>query len=974
MDNQPDPLRLAERVAELERQVEALRSQLEPSGWPLSPSDVYRLDESEPPAAASSADPLRVVPPPLPTSPPAPESPAEVLPPVPQERESRRGGWGHGCLVFLRQWQLWPPEGSGSFEVQVGAWWATRIGALLAVIGVVFFGLHLVQNTPPWVRLMQLAAVAVAVTGAGLWLERREAKFGAVVLGSGLGLIFFTGFAAYAVPPLKVIEQPLLAIVWQGVVVAGVTAASFWKNRSGLATMAVVFGFVTCLFTFVEQLPDISLVAALLLSVAAVVLWWLKGWLPPLVCSVVAAYLVFGMIVWFGWSQNPPHSWGWAVAFPVGSFLLFSAADWMGGQGGRSWSRGQRRLLHGLNVAGSAGIGLVATSRYFGESVAEFYCLWAGLLLAMAFLFLRRERDDEAGHFLLAVGTGFVALALIEVLDARTRWVALAVQSLIILWGGRRTRLWTAEALMGAVWLGSAALFIFDTYESGYFSQRGQFWSLWGGATTVYVLLSGLLLSWQARWLGDEARPGDADEKPAPDRPGPGSRLGLNVLYGIILGGVGCAAAWAGSPAAYLPTGALVVALGLAGAGLAARHWVGLLAAGCAFAYGQISFWSLSHAGSAEEVVWINGTVSILSALAVAGAVQWGSLRERAVTLGVMRFSLGVSHGVWLISVQVLLFWVATLEGNLLVASGLALGLGILAGFRRFHPLADLVPVPILLALFTIGWSRWEGSIQLPATGSSLLLWTAVGIALAAICLRDCWRRLEGRIGIFPSAGAARVLGASAATVLALYLLGREFEYPHLIGVFGMGGLFFLLLGKWPGWSAGPYAGLVFFVVGHVAGLLSLLFDQGYDLSAPLCLAMLTLVYAILGQDKALFPKRSRARFLQGCMGVLALGSVYLWFLSLAGALEPYTTVFWGMSAIVVFLSGLVWRIKPLRVIGLVGLGLCLPRVFLVDIHSIFYRIAAFAVVGVVLLLVGFLYHRFRNLINGKEEASEPEV
>jgi hypothetical protein len=100
MDTQSDPLRLAKRVAELERQVEALRSQLEPSGWPLSPSDACWL---EPPAAASSADPLRVVPPPLPTSPPASESPAGVLPPVPKERESRRGGWGARMSGFFTQ-------------------------------------------------------------------------------------------------------------------------------------------------------------------------------------------------------------------------------------------------------------------------------------------------------------------------------------------------------------------------------------------------------------------------------------------------------------------------------------------------------------------------------------------------------------------------------------------------------------------------------------------------------------------------------------------------------------------------------------------------------------------------------------------------------------------------------------------------------------------------------------------------------
>ena len=51
----------------------------------------------------------------------------------------------------------------------------------------------------------------------------------------------------------------------------------------------------------------------------------------------------------------------------------------------------------------------------------------------------------------------------------------------------------------------------------------------------------------------------------------------------------------------------------------------------------------------------------------------------------------------------------------------------------------------------------------------------------------------------------------------------------------------------------------------------------------------------------------------------------------------------------------LLWR--------LVGLALCVPRMFLVDLHSTLYRIVAFGALGAVLLWVGFSYHRFRHLI-----------
>ena len=149
--------------------------------------------------------------------------------------------------------------------------------------------------------------------------------------------------------------------------------------------------------------------------------------------------------------------------------------------------------------------------------------------------------------------------------------------------------------------------------------------------------------------------------------------------------------------------------------------------------------------------------------------------------------------------------------------------------------------------------------------------------------------------------------------------------------------------------------------------------NQNYSLAAPLLLAVLTLAYAVSARDRRLIPHASVAGFLQWSMGLLALGSANLWFLHLSDPWAPYATVFFGLGAVTVFGAGLVWRCKPLRVVGLLGLGLCLPRVFLVDIHSNFYRIAAFAGVGIVLLLVGFLYHRFRNVINGVEAAPNSE-
>ena len=70
-------------------------------------------------------------------------------------------------------------------------------------------------------KLTELAAVSVAIALAVIWFDRKLPKFGSVVLGSGLELIYFTALADYAVPAVKVTDS--IAVSWRGVI-SGQTA------------------------------------------------------------------------------------------------------------------------------------------------------------------------------------------------------------------------------------------------------------------------------------------------------------------------------------------------------------------------------------------------------------------------------------------------------------------------------------------------------------------------------------------------------------------------------------------------------------------------------------------------------------------------------------------------------------------------------------------------------------------------------
>ena len=118
--------------------------------------------------------------------------------------------------------------------------------------------------------------------------------------------------------------------------------------------------------------------------------------------------------------------------------------------------------------------------------------------------------------------------------------------------------------------------------------------------------------------------------------------------------------------------------------------------------------------------------------------------------------------------------------------------------------------------------------------------------------------------------------------------------------------------------------------------------------------------------DRALAPvARDQLRWSMAAMGLL------LAFFALViqrSEVAPFATVGCGVAAVGMFLTGLFARSRPHRLCGLAGLALCVPRAFMVDLHSTLHRIAAFVALGVVLLWVGFSYHRFRHLIVEEEK------
>ena len=93
-----------------------------------------------------------------------------------------------------------------------------------------------------------------------------------------------------------------------------------------------------------------------------------------------------------------------------------------------------------------------------------------------------------------------------------------------------------------------------------------------------------------------------------------------------------------------------------------------------------------------------------------------------------------------------------------------------------------------------------------------------------------------------------------------------------------------------------------------------------------------------------------------------------LWFLSRWVMRESggfYLTASWAGLALILFIAGIVIRERMYRWVGLGVLALALGRVVLFDVwkQETIYRVLTFMALGIVLLVLGFIYNKYQETI-----------
>lgn len=956
----PPPTPVVEEPKEVEEEPDQLADLLVTARRDLSGPDA--VTRSVPRSALPSIGSME--PPPKKDAPPAPPEPSWLEDFLPEDVDWRE---------LLRKAKLLPPETTGSVEMQVGTWWVTRIGAAFLVAFAVFLGVYVSRDAPTWLRLLEQTGLTVSVIGAGLLLERRLPKFGSVVFGAGLALLHYTAFAAYAIGWVKVIDSPVTAVIVQFAAVAITGCCALWRRSQTLASMGVLFGYLACMFSFFEGLSNHALIASLVLGAAGVWFYLHTQWQRPIQIAVPMTWLVFACVA-VGWTRgrSPLPTLDVYLAYALTGMLLYAVADFGAMLRGSLMDRRTRRIVQICNTTSALLIGFLLTAYFNADVLYVFYFIFGGVLIAGAFCYYLANRKDVLLHVYFVKGSALITLGLIAYYDGQARWIAIAIEALVLLLSAKRSRLVIVEGAAAVAWLVSWLVFLSECGESALSDH--DIWHVDSLIALAYALFSVTLLSLHSRWfIAHETVLSDSIRSPVESAAARNTAHVLLILASGVLGSV-VAIVYGGSE--YLPLTSLTIALAFGAIGWASRQWVAGAAGLVPFAMAHIMFWEGGCVAGLPGWDWINafGLVDATAGLAVL-LLLWTVKEKCPETIRKQGVYVDAAlHALWLVALMTAARRTLSIEELIALGAALSVGAAAIASVVHFRRLADVSPAPMIFALCCLGSTPSLIDLCGEETRQMVLCLTAVVVAFGYAGAFAGFRSLRRRIRIGGTGNAFHIFHTVVAVAVTFVTLDMAFDGVSLMLAYALTAMAVAALARWPGLVPALLGAAALLAAAHARGH-ALTLEGGSspttELWSCLAVAALTMVYSV--STRRLRPELTagtvEAFHVVASGGALAL--CFLVFVRQPGWVGQYATAFWALSSMVVLLIGLGDRAKATRIVGLLGFAVCTPRLVMIDIQDTVHRIFASGALGLTLLLVGYLYNRFQSYIEPSEAEGE---
>lgn len=369
-----------------------------------------------------------------------------------------------------------------------------RVGLVILFVGLTFL-VRLVAHAgllPIEARLALVATAGAALLAVGFTNRVTRPAFGLALQGTGVAVLYLTVFAAARIFGLM---PPLVAFGLMILFASLGCALALLQDARGLAFTSFLGGFAVPLLLGGEAETPIGLFAYFtILNLALLAIAWRRSWRE---LNLLGFFATFGMaMLWGVTSYAAQHYLVCQIFLAVSMAIYLSAAVLHAGKmPGRLGNAADTTLLFGPAIAGfGLEVGLVQ-DRAFGSAFAAL--VFGAAYLAVAAYTLRRRRHEMrvVNECLLAIGVGFVTLAVPLALDARWTSSAWALEGAGAFWVGMRQARWMPRAF-GLLLQLVAALILLSTLSANVssipFANNG-----FAGAALVALPL--LLTAWWMR-------------------------------------------------------------------------------------------------------------------------------------------------------------------------------------------------------------------------------------------------------------------------------------------------------------------------------------------------------------------------------------------------------------------------------------------------------------------------------------------
>ncbi len=408
---------------------------------------------------------------PVPATPPAAIAQAAPLPPPveqplePAWREELAAGRESRARDYV------PPEPSdpSAAEELVGKirdWFLggntiLRVGLVILFVGLVFLARLVGGIIPLEGRLALVGLAGAALLGFGLYKRIARPDFALHLQGGGVAVMYLTVFAAakiYAVMP------PGFAFGFMIVIAALGAALAILQNSQTMALASMLGGYAVPVLLGGDSKTPLALFSYLtVLNLALLGIAWKKSWRP---LNLLGFFASFGIATLWGLDRYQDQHFlicELFLAITVAIYLA-TAVFYAHNTPGKLGNFADSTLLFGTALTG---FGLQAAMVHDKPYAAAWSALGFGAVYLGVTAWTMRRKDPAMrllNESMLAIGVGFVTMAIPLALEAKWTSAAWALEGAGAFWVGTRQARWMPRAFGMALQV-LAALILLATLE-----------------------------------------------------------------------------------------------------------------------------------------------------------------------------------------------------------------------------------------------------------------------------------------------------------------------------------------------------------------------------------------------------------------------------------------------------------------------------------------------------------------------------